>query len=377
MILSVTKDKNLLTIITATKTKQYNYILDINTGSLLNTKTGNTVGRPIGLKFDPTWPISTKTVWNIRQIYNILTCIDKDDVRKEALQGLELLENLGFTPEDIYKYGSITTYRTAYNLKRYIHKFMLHFPKNEDETLEHYIEVRCYNYALYKTIQASGNKWAKSLTEEEVANIYNNVPYSYKNCNISSVLLETFNVVAYYCHNEKMRFLIQMLDDKFSFMRYVFSYVETCLKLGKTPQKVADFPREYVETMNAWRIINQAKKDAAIQGQIAQHSTAFDFSDNNFIVVTPGTTKDLVDEGRNMHNCVAGYVGDMIDGITNIVFIRKKTKPDKSYITCEVRNNGRIGQYYLSCNTEISSEEDIAFRNAFQNHLNKTWNERN
>lgn len=56
---------------------------------------------------------------------------------------------------------------------------------------------------------------------------------------------------------------------------------------------------------------------------------------DNFIVMVPHTLKELIEEGKMQNNCVGYYYNDTIEkGGNAIYFIRKKTSPDKSFITC-------------------------------------------
>lgn len=59
---------------------------------------------------------------------------------------------------------------------------------------------------------------------------------------------------------------------------------------------------------------------------------------------------------------------------TFVCFIRKKQNPDKSYISCEVDKKGKIKQFKLAYNSEITSEKDINFRKKYQEYLNGVWN---
>ena len=63
------------------------------------------------------------------------------------------------------------------------------------------------------------------------------------------------------------------------------------------------------------------------------------FKYDNFIVIAPYQPRDLFKEGRNMHNCVSTYTGSVAKGDSNIYFLRRKTEPEKSYGTLEVKTD--------------------------------------
>jgi hypothetical protein len=54
-------------------------------------------------------------------------------------------------------------------------------------------------------------------------------------------------------------------------------------------------------------------------------------------MVTPKTTQDVKDEGSALHHCVGSYINRILDGTTQIVFMRQEE--DESLVTVEIRNN--------------------------------------
>lgn len=85
----------------------------------------------------------------------------------------------------------------------------------------------------------------------------------------------------------------------------------------------------------------------------------FEFED--YVVIAPRTSKDVKDEGTSLDHCVASYIKNIIDGETQIFFLRKKKEPFKSLITVEVRN-GNIIQTGGFHNRELSKGEEWVLR---------------
>ena len=87
-------------------------------------------------------------------------------------------------------------------------------------------------------------------------------------------------------------------------------------------------------------------KTAKNQKRIKELETLV-YKDYWFIV--PTTLEELVDEGKQQHNCVGSYYNDsMSRGEDFIYFIRKKDEPKKSYITCRFnveRNETKEARY--------------------------------
>lgn len=151
-------------------------------------------------------------------------------------------------------------------------------------------------------------------------------------------------------------------------------YFAYCKKLGKTPQKVNNFMREWWETKNEYELRKQELDDNALKEVYKKKQSALSFAFGEYTVVVPSCSKDIIDEGINMHHCVGRYVDAVVNGRTYIVFVRHKDTPDKCYITAEIDINGYLGQYYLAYDRHISSEDDRAFYRAFQKHLEENWN---
>ena len=76
---------------------------------------------------------------------------------------------------------------------------------------------------------------------------------------------------------------------------------------------------------------------------------------------------DLADEGIQQNNCVGYYYNDSIErGDNCIFFLRKKDKPEKSYITCRYNIEKqeleyKIGKYLNSKIMFLKTDPEIFF----------------
>ena len=156
-------------------------------------------------------------------------------------------------------------------------------------------------------------------------------------------------------------------------LRKLMSYLDMCQAMEITPNKVNNFMREYCETRKTYELRKAEFDDKKLVANYARHAKAWEFSYGDFIVSIPSCGQDIVNEGQEMHHCVGGYVGRVVEGSDYICFIRHKDTPDVPYITCEVYTNGEIGQYFLAYDKYISSNEDKDFKVAFQCHLREVW----
>ena len=71
---------------------------------------------------------------------------------------------------------------------------------------------------------------------------------------------------------------------------------------------------------------------------------AFVYQEEGLTIVLPQSVKDIVDEGKALAHCVAGYAERHFKGQTTILFLRKIEEPDKPYYTIELNKTGKIVQ---------------------------------
>ena len=92
---------------------------------------------------------------------------------------------------------------------------------------------------------------------------------------------------------------------------------------------------------------------------------------DDYIVVVPQNVMDLADEGFQQNNCVGYYYNDSIENGDNcIFFLRKKNKPEKSYITCRYSvDDKEVVEARYKNNRDIDSADEkiIYYINDFIN----------
>ena len=119
-----------------------------------------------------------------------------------------------------------------------------------------------------------------------------------------------------------------------------------------------------------YEVFKMAKnKDQIIQAY-ANRRNDLQFETNDFMVVIPTCEQDFIDEASQQNNCVyTNYMRHVMDGNTFVVFVRKKSCPKKSYVTCEVSKNGKIRQYLTTNNKGVKD----SFHDLYAEHLDDIW----
>lgn len=98
------------------------------------------------------------------------------------------------------------------------------------------------------------------------------------------------------------------------------------------------FPQNFKSAHDeAYKIVNdQSFRDGElpqIKEQYAEYSSKFCFEDKDFLIRPPHRHNELKEEGKKLHHCVATYAKRVALGQTIILFIRKKSEPNKPYFT--------------------------------------------
>lgn len=100
----------------------------------------------------------------------------------------------------------------------------------------------------------------------------------------------------------------------------------------------------YRRLMKERELEKQKKEEAAARALYAERREKYEYSDGTYSVIVPETLSDIIAEGQEQHNCVAGYCTRHADGKLTILFIRRTERPERSFITVEVANDGTIRQ---------------------------------
>lgn len=158
----------------------------------------------------------------------------------------------------------------------------------------------------------------------------------------------------------------------YEFLRDIKEYFRICEVLDMKYEK--DFFRGLINAKRAYQTYKEDFDNKSIQIQYQKHN--FNYENDEFEIIVPQTTKDFKNEADQQHNCVYScYLRMVIRGETNVVFIRKKNNPNKSFITCEITNKGTIKQYLYKFNESVKdkSSSEYQFKLDLQNWLNENW----
>lgn len=95
--------------------------------------------------------------------------------------------------------------------------------------------------------------------------------------------------------------------------------------------------------------------------KICKKHKKWEYSDDNFDIRLPSGTDEIIMEGSRMNHCVGTYVDSFMQGSTIIMFLRKKSNPDKEYVTIEMNRDGSLYQVKCKNNYMVSSKSTLEF----------------
>lgn len=118
--------------------------------------------------------------------------------------------------------------------------------------------------------------------------------------------------------------------------------------------KHADTNRDFIHNTEILTELKYKERNDKILEWENYFTAIEDLSNDNFVIVVPKTMKDFTDEGKQQNNCVGHFYHDGMASHRQIIyFIRKKSTPEKSYITNRYQVN-----YSRTIETRIVNNEN-------------------
>ena len=103
-----------------------------------------------------------------------------------------------------------------------------------------------------------------------------------------------------------------------------------------------------------------------------QLRTELEFHSGEYLIRQPESMDEIVDEGRKLHHCVAGYVVRHAEGILHILFIRRASDPDTPLYTMELSTSGKVEQVRGLRNCDPTAEAK-AFVEQYKQYIEKIF----
>ena len=119
--------------------------------------------------------------------------------------------------------------------------------------------------------------------------------------------------------------------------RLHYDMAEQTVVMPKNLQERHDAAAETLGEMNR---LDEMKRYKARRKMLEKK---FSFALGGLRILIPNSAEEIIQEGKTLHHCVAGYAARHINGSTTILFLRKARTPMRSYLTIELyESHGQI-----------------------------------
>lgn len=132
--------------------------------------------------------------------------------------------------------------------------------------------------------------------------------------------------------------------------------MQTLMYDGKVRDKYPKHLKEAHDKVTLIYNLNQEYFDHQIAIKLHNECKNLEYKDENYCIVTPEDSSELINEGISLHHCVGSYVEKVNKGKTSILFLRRTEAPDESLITIEYQD-GSIKQVRGLCERLMNTKE--------------------
>ena len=248
----------------------------------------------------------------------------------------------------------------ALKLPRYIVDYLY----EKDASLLHY-EVMCDIYELDDSL--SKENFEKISRSQEFYRIIN---FCHGACSYGK-FEKVPNVMKYgYRLNEVIKYLDKQINTHTKSTEkdqgYLLQCMEDTARMCDLMQIPLDkFPKDIIKVHDRISELYRQKQNEvqneAIEAVKKKYDTVVEKVNKHtpideLFITLPGSSRDIMDEGQQMHNCVGSYITTVAKGDTVVFFIRKKEDPQTSFITAEYQS-GKLRQIYYKNNRPVYDEK--------------------
>lgn len=160
----------------------------------------------------------------------------------------------------------------------------------------------------------------------------------------------------------------EAMEDMGYLIKELYDYAKM---MNTISDKFDKYPRHFLTTHKiACRNYNRMKKEFSEDLFKKRIMKKYECTFGDYQFIYPENIQDIKDESVQQNNCVSSYIDKVIDGKCHIMFLRKKSAPDESLVTIEIRND-RIVQAKRRFNDDVTDEEQKVIDNWNKKFSNK------
>ena len=100
---------------------------------------------------------------------------------------------------------------------------------------------------------------------------------------------------------------------------------------------------------------------------------SYEWADRDYVLIMPKKSDCLKNEGTDLNHCVGSYVDAVLEGRTQIGFMRSVRRPEESLVTVEIRSNGI--QQVRGYGNRLPSDDEVAWLKKYAKKKNLDYQE--
>lgn len=127
----------------------------------------------------------------------------------------------------------------------------------------------------------------------------------------------------------------------------------------KTKMFPSSLKKEHDIASFAYRAV-KVEMDAKAFAAQAEVNSKYEFETEDMMVIVPKTPQEVIEEANAQSNCLRSYIERVKRGETVVAFVRKKSDPDKTFLSAEILN-GELVQLKGWCNSNPRTPEIVKF----------------
>lgn len=370
----IEKEKNII-IITPTG-KEKSYKLDVNTGALYGLRgtviatTPSVLDDGMKIAYYDRHHLEDKTTMLLGNFYSVLHHSDYN-FNELAQTGILLTLDKIINAAGIFRIGY-----TSITQLQYIDKHFTDYVKYiKDETIYQGIKktAKTERFEEWHREKLLNEKFKledySECTQQVIKRLVTNSNHIFSDKEIRLSIGFCEHQLATFFNNDHYRIADKLIDYKY-----------ICDEL-QIPMKKGNFMMEYNAVKREYDLRKADIDKTKLQAKYAQHSKAWGFEDEDYMVVVPTCADDFITEGRLQHNCVGGYVDTVKNENSKryVIFLRKKENPQKPVLTVEVTTYGEvptIAQFFLAYNqppNPNTQPELLDLKDRLQEWVRENW----
>lgn len=143
------------------------------------------------------------------------------------------------------------------------------------------------------------------------------------------------------------------------FVNSLKDYIKMCVGVGLKPHLyTTSLELTHNVAARNYKIALTEEQEIIFKNRYADFEP-FEYED--YILFAPRSSEDIKSEGSSLNHCVASYIKDILDGDTQIFFLRLKKEYKNSLVTVEIRGRAVV-QARGASNRDLTESEEEALR---------------